>query len=139
MHPCRRALAPGELDHELLWLLISLGALIVLAGWFAARWPTPPCFFQAVTGLPCVTCGATRSAYQFLHGHFVASFLFNPLAFLAYCGLIAFDLYALGVLLTRSPRLRLHRLTQSEKTFLRRSVFILLGANWLYLLITQSA
>lgn len=137
MRSYRRALEPGEVDHERIWLLVSLGVFAGLAFWFAARLPTPHCFFHSLTGLPCLTCGATRSAYQFLQGHFAASFFFNPLAFLAYCGLVAFDLYALGVLLTRAPRLRLNSLTGSEKIFLRRAVVFFLGANWLYLLVTQ--
>ena len=88
--------APQELDHELLWLTMSLGSGLALAAWLAAQLPTPRCTFYSLTGLPCITCGATRAAIQFFHGHFRTSFLFNPLAFLALCGLIVFDLYALG-------------------------------------------
>lgn len=126
--------APQEIDHELLWLTISLGAGGALALWLAARLPTPHCVFHSLTGLPCVTCGATRAAIQFLHGHFVASLLFNPLAFVAFCGLIVFDLYALAVLAARAPRLRLASLSRAEKTAVRVTVVLLLASNWLYLL-----
>ena len=120
MQRYRRPLAPQEIDHELIWLLVSLGALLGLAAWFAARLPTPQCAFHALTGLPCVTRGATRSAIQFFHGHFAASLLFNPLAFLALCSLLAFDLYALAVLTTRSPRLRFGNFSRAEKLLRRR-------------------
>jgi hypothetical protein len=129
--------APHELDHELLWLTVSLGAGLALAAWFAAQLPTPHCVFHSLTGLPCLTCGATRAAIQFFHGHFGASFLFNPLAFLAYCGLIVFDLYALRVLITRALRLRLVNFSRTEKSFIRYAALLLLAGNWLYLLIAR--
>jgi hypothetical protein len=134
MQSYRRPLAPQEIDHELLWLLVSLGAFLGLAGWFAARLPMPRCAFRSLTGLPCVTCGATRAAIQFFHGHFTASFLFNPLAFLAFCALLAFDLYALIVLTTRAPRLRLGNFSRKEKLLARTATIFLLAGNWIYLL-----
>jgi hypothetical protein len=137
MQVSRRSLAPQEIDHELVWLLVSLGGAIALAVWLGARLPTPQCVFHSLTGLPCVTCGATRSASYFLHGHFLTSFLFNPLAFLAYCGLVVFDLYALAVLLTGAPRLRLANFSTAQKRVLRRAIIFLLAANWLYLLIAR--
>ncbi len=134
MEYCRRRLAPQELDHELLWLLVSLGAFLGLGLWLSARLPTPQCAFHSLTGLPCPTCGATRAAWQFLHGHFAASFRFNPLAFLAYCGIVVFDLYALVALLLRAPRLRLIHFTPNERIFFRSLAVALIAANWLYLL-----
>jgi hypothetical protein len=122
------------MDHELVWFLVSLGGFLGLMVWFAARLPTPGCPFRSLTGLPCLTCGATRSAYQFLHGHFAASFLFNPLAFVTYCGLIIFDIYAFVVLITGSPRFRLVKFSHAEKLLLRWAAVLLLASNWIYLL-----
>ena len=124
-----------EIDHELLWLTVSLGAGCALAAWFAMRLPTPQCVFHSLTGFPCVTCGATRAAIQFLHGHFSAAVVFNPLAFAAFCGLIIFDLYALAVLTTRAPRLRFVHFSRAEKNLARAIAILLLAGNWLYLLI----
>jgi Protein of unknown function (DUF2752) len=129
--------APQEIDHELVWLTVSLGSGVGLAAWLAARMPTPHCIFHSLTGLPCLTCGATRAAIQFFHGHFGASLLFNPLAFLAFCGLIVFDLYALTVLIAGAPRLRLANLSRSEKNLARCAAVLLLAGNWLYLLIAR--
>lgn len=137
MQPCRRQIGPHEIDHELVWLLVSLGTFLGLALWFTARLPTPQCAFHSLTGLPCVSCGATRSAIQFLHGHFAASLLFNPLAFLAYSSVVVFDLYAIVVLITRAPRFRVGNFSPSEKLFARSIVIILLAGNWLYLLAIQ--
>lgn len=138
MQARRRSLAPREVDHELLWLLVSLGTGASLAFWFAAGLPTPACVFHSLTGLPCPTCGSTRAAYHFLHGHFAVSFLFNPLAFLAFCGLVIFDLYALAVLLARAPRFRLQHFSPADKWLLRSLALTLFAGNWLYLLTTRS-
>jgi hypothetical protein len=134
MRAYRHQIATEEIDYELVWLLVSLGAFLGLALWFAARFPTPQCVFHALTGLPCVTCGATRSAFQFLQGNFSASLFFNPLAFLAYCIVLAYDLYALVILSTRASRLRFGNFSRSEKLLVRGAVIILLAGNWLYLL-----
>jgi hypothetical protein len=134
MRTYRHQIAAQEIDYELVCLLVSLGAFLGLALWFAASLPTPQCVFHTLTGLPCVTCGATRSAFQFLHGHFSASFIFNPLAFLAFCSVLAYDLYALVMLATRAPRLRFGNFSRSEKRIARGAVIILLAGNWLYLL-----
>ena len=133
----RSSLAPEEIDHELVWLLVSLGGALSLTTWLAARLPTPPCVFHSLTGLPCVTCGATRAATHFLHGDFLTSFLFNPLAFLTFCGLCVFDLYAVTVLATRAPRLRFSNFNPGQKRLFRSVVIFLLAANWLYLLIAR--
>ena len=114
----RHQITAQEIDHELIWLLVSLGTLLGFALWFAARLPMPQCVFHTLTGLPCVTCGATRSAFQFLHGHFVASLVFNPLAFITFCSVTIFDLYAVAVLITRAPRFRLINFTDAEKLLL---------------------
>jgi hypothetical protein len=80
---------------------------------------------------------ATRSAWQFLHGHFLTSLRFNPLAFLAYCGIAIFDLYAIAVLIARTPRLRLSNFTRFEKLVVRILVIALLSGNWLYLVVAR--
>lgn len=138
MQVCRRPLAPREIDHELLWLLVSLGSFSLAALWFAARLPMPQCAFHALTGLPCPTCGATRAALQLLHGHFVASFLYNPLAFLAFCSVVIFDLYAIVVLTARARRCRFQLFSPREKRCWRALALGLIAGNWLYLLTSQS-
>jgi hypothetical protein len=130
----RHQITAQEIDHELVWLLVSLGTFLGLALWSAARLPMPQCVFHTLTGLPCVTCGATRSAFQFLRGHFVASLVFNPLAFLTFCSVVAYDLYALLVLATRAPRLRLGNFSRADKRLARAGVSIFLAGNWFYLL-----
>src|SRR5436309_12910664 len=107
MQLSRRLLAPDETDPELIWFsvsLISLGAAII---WFALGLPWPRCAFHDLTGLPCATCGMTRCAIQFFHGHFLAALQWNPLVFTILCGVFAFDIYAFAALTMRAPRWRI--------------------------------
>jgi hypothetical protein len=129
-----RHLVPGEIDHELIWLSATAVSLGLAVSWFALGLPWPRCVFHDLTGLPCVTCGMTRSAIQFFCGHFFAALRWNPLVFVALSGLSIFNAYALTVLVTRAPRLRILFLSRHEKIFIRVSVVALLALNWIYLL-----
>src|SRR5260370_42426449 len=134
MQLTRLPLAPNELDHELIWLRVSLGSVALAGGWFALRLPWPDWMFLAVTGHPCLTCGAARSTINFFHADFWSAWKWNPLVFLFLSGLSIFDLYAFAVLVIRGPRLRIVRFTPAEKRFLRLLAVILLLSNWIYLL-----
>jgi hypothetical protein len=131
----RRPLATGELDHELLWLSVSVASLGLAATWLSLGLPWPQCAFHTITGHPCATCGMTRSAIQFFHGHFFAAMRWNPLVFGVLCVLSTFDAYAFVVLIARAPRLRIGALTAAEKNFVRASIVTLLIVNWIYLLL----
>ena len=63
----------------------------------------------------------TRSAIQFFHGNFVAALRWNPLVFVALCGLSIFDAYAFVVLVARAPRLRIARFQFCGKNFCPRA------------------
>ena len=130
----KRPLNPGETDHELIWLAVSLGSLALAMAWFVVGLPWPHCVFHDLTGLPCVTCGATRSAIQFFHGNFGASWQWNPLVCMLLCGVTAFDVYAFAVLATRAPRLRI-TCRQTENKYARGIVIGALVLNWIYLLL----
>jgi Protein of unknown function (DUF2752) len=133
MQVCRRQLQPGELDHELVWLTVSLAGLALAATWFALRLPWPHCMFLAITGHPCLTCGATRSAIALFHLDFWSAWKWNPFVSVFLCGLSIFDVYAFAVLITRAPRFRIV-FAPSEKKFLRFAMILLLLSNWIYLL-----
>lgn len=130
-----RRLGPHETDHELLWLAASLASIAGAAIWLALGLPWPSCVFHDLTGLPCLTCGSSRSGIQFFHGHFSVAWSWNPLAFLIWCGAAVFDLYALVVLAARAPRLRISRFTRSEKNISRFLIIALLALNWIWVLL----
>jgi hypothetical protein len=124
----------GEIDHELIWLSVSIVSVIVAASWLALGLPWPVCVFHQLTGLPCVTCGMTRCAIQFFHGHFLAALKWNPLVFGLLCGVAAYDLYAFTSLAARAPRLRI-AFGETQKKYLRIIVISALALNWIYLLL----
>jgi hypothetical protein len=129
-----RHLAIGEIDHELIWFTVSVLSLAAAALWLTLGLPWPICVFHELTGLPCVTCGMTRCAIQFFHGHFFSALKWNPLVLAFLCGVMAFDLYAFVVLMTRAPRLRIHFSTPRAKTVVRMAIISAVLLNWTYLL-----
>jgi hypothetical protein len=129
-----RRIPPTEFNHELVWLAVSVAAVVGGAIWLRLGFLTLRCPFLAVTGYPCLTCGATRCAIAFLHGNFSLAWHWNPLALVALCGVAAFDLYAAIVLITRRPRLRLVDWTRPEKNAVRIAFVALIAVNWIYLL-----
>ncbi len=133
MRVVSRPLAPGELDHELVWLVVSVSAALLAAVWLWLQMPWPICFFHTLTGHPCPTCGATRAALAFFRGDFATAWNWNPLATISYGALAAFDLYSVVVLIARTPRLRLTRFSQPQSWLLRLGFAAILLANWVYL------
>ena len=132
MQVVARRLQRGDIDHELIWLSVSVVSLTSAALWLALGLPWPLCVFHQLTGLPCLTCGMTRCGIEFFHGHFFAALKWNPLVFALLWGVIAFDLYALAAVALRRPRLRI-LLRQAEKKYARRLLAAALALNWFYL------
>jgi hypothetical protein len=129
-----RQLDKNEIDHELIWLSASVASFALAVSWFMLGLPWPHCVFHDLTGLPCITCGATRSAIQFFHCHFLAAWKWNPLIFAFLCSVGVFDLYAFAAVTTRVPRFRIRFSTASERKWARCIVIAVLGLNWIYLL-----
>jgi Protein of unknown function (DUF2752) len=129
-----RRITPDDVNHELVWLAVSVAAVVVGALWLSLGLPAWRCPFLAVTGYPCLTCGATRCAIAFLRGDFFAAWLWNPLALAALCFIVVFDVYAAIVLMARGPRLRLINWTRAEKNAVRIGAIALIVVNWGYLL-----
>ena len=133
-----RKIPPDSFNHELVWLVVSVATAIGGAVWFALGLPGLRCPFLAVTGYPCLTCGATRCAIALAHGNFIAAWSWNPLALLTLAGVALFDVYAAIVLVTGAPRLRTVDWTRGEKNAVRIGVVILILANWAYLMAHRS-
>jgi len=132
-----RPLAPREIDYELVILVASVAGLSIAVGWFAVHLPWPICLFHTITGHPCLTCGATRSAVALFHAQFLTAFKWNPLVFLVYGGFALFDLYA-GIVLTMKTRRLRPYFSVTEKRIVRGIVIAVLLVNWGYLLVYSS-
>ena len=65
--------------------------------------PALPCGFKALTGLPCLFCGGTRSACAALHGDFAYSLYLNPLSLPVLFALLLIALTSAVEILRGSP------------------------------------
>jgi hypothetical protein len=129
-----RHLQTGELDHELIWLMVSCFGAGGLAVWLWLHLPLPQCNFRALFGIPCLTCGSTRAAGALFHAEILHAWLVSPLATVAFCGMAAFDIYAVAVLTSGAPRLRIT--FAGRKARLTSAALVAAAAllNWIYLL-----
>ncbi len=115
---------------------------LVIVGLVAARFLrpllrlAPPCTFHVLTGLPCPSCGATRSAVFLAEGRLIDSVRVNPLFFGGYVALLFWASAALC--LTVSKRELLVTCTKGEKRALRIGAAGVVIANWLYLILSHA-
>lgn len=128
-----RPLRRGELDHEALWLGVSLAALVLAWFWLRLGLLTPACVFHEVTGWACPGCGSTRCVRYALRGAWHAAWLVNPLMLTTLIGIALFDLYAVAVLALRLPRWRTGEVSPQTAMMVRAACVGMLGANWLWL------
>lgn len=96
------------------------------------------CPLRSLTGIPCLSCGATHAFHFALRGHFGAALLANPLAALAalalalHCALTLLRLCGLSIV-PDVPR-------PSPRTakLLRAGALTALAANWLFVLLRSA-
>ncbi|MFH1230656.1 MAG: DUF2752 domain-containing protein [Planctomycetota bacterium] len=92
------------------------------------------CTFKKITGLPCMTCGGTRSFFYLAHLKLYKSFLMNPIIFLSVMALLLYGLISLIRLITKNN----NPLRVVIPIWLKRILVILLISsaliNWAYLI-----
>jgi hypothetical protein len=132
-----RRLNPNELNHELLWLSVSVLAAIVATVWLLGGFPTPICVFHEVTGFACPGCGATRCVRHLLRGDLVAAFLMNPMVFIGGLLVVIYDVYAAIVLAFRLPRLRFDSIPSWLGIGARFGIPALILVNWGWLIYSK--
>ncbi len=130
-----RPLAPGELDHELVWGAVGLAAAVLAGLAFWAR-AVPPvvCPLSAWAGLPCPTCGSTRAFFALAAGDAWSALRLNPLTTLALLLAPPSLAYATTVTTFRLPRLRVV-LTPRDAARLRLAAWGTLLATWMFLIV----
>lgn len=127
-------LRPHELDHELLWSVVGVATLAMFVVMRAMLGPDrmPQCAFHQLTGMPCLTCGATRALVALLAGDPARAFRMNPLVCLSLVAWGLFIPYGLVVSLAHRRRFRLS-LSKAEVFSLRFLVPAVALLNWAWL------
>ncbi len=125
------ALAAGR-QLAFLWGAVAVG-LIVLSPVAPdlAEGLLPVCPFKTLTGLPCLTCGTTRAALALARFEVAEAIAVNPLATIAWIGLVAGGMVA-GVTALAGRSLREPRWYLPVS--LRLGMVAIVATNWLYLI-----
>jgi hypothetical protein len=132
-----RRLLPGEFNHELVWLLVFVGAALVGFVWIQGAWITPKCTWHELTGIPCVGCGGTRCVRYLLQGDWLAAVRINPLIFLTLGAVALYCTYAAVVIAFRFPRLRFAAWPEWANWSVRIAAVLVLIANWAWLIMNR--
>ena len=130
MHLTLKKRASGDIVFGLIYGTIAILALIAVRV-LPVLELMPLCVFRAFTGIPCPTCGATRSMVHLAHGNLAASVVMNPaIPLLMFAALLMFA-HDVAALFSGS-RISL-ALTPREATLIRAGAVVVLLANWTYL------
>ncbi len=123
---------PGEIEFGIIYGSIAVMALVA-ARYLPITDIVPACAFKAFTGMPCPTCGTTRSLVHLAHGDVAGSLILNPLFSLTMITVL-FLFFAHSVRLPFSrTRITLAH-TRREGTLLRAGMAGIFLANWIYLM-----
>jgi hypothetical protein len=93
------------------------------------------CLIHKLCGIPCPSCGSTRSVIALLAGDPAKAFTYNPLGFLLFCILVLIPIWLLADCLLNSDSL--HRFYIRAETVLKKRLIaiplvFLLMLNWLW-------
>ena len=124
---------PGRVDPELLWGILSAGALAAVR---LIPFPTRlglSCPFKTLSGLPCPTCGMSRAWEALAHGEWAAACRLHPGVAAGYAALWLYVPYAAGAVAGLWPRLDIRPSPGAARGF-RMTVLALLAALWGYLI-----
>lgn len=127
----------GRLD-DVLTLWVSVGALLVVAGWTWPAWGgavSIACPLKQLTGWPCLTCGGTRAFVAAVAGRWVEALGWNPLVGLGGLALVlGLPVASAGLASGRRPELPAGTRMPAARWW-RLAVLGALAANWAYLVI----
>lgn len=125
----------GQIEFGIIYgsmALLLLGAARVLPILSIA----PSCVFKGITGIPCPTCGTTRSMLYLSQGDFATALAMNPLASLGLGAAVPYFFYCAITLIFNLPRMSFI-LTGREKRAVRATTVMLLLIQWAYLIATR--
>ena len=90
----------------------------------------PPCKFYLWTGIPCPSCGATRSGIFLTHLDGKSALVANPFFFLVYLALFFWGINTIwGLIFKKNLSLKM---TTREQSKLKYSILMIIGASWIF-------
>ncbi len=92
------------------------------------------CPLKTYTGVPCLTCGMTRSFVLLVHLEIAQAFLMNPVVFLTIVLLLLWGIYTLATRLLKTGRIVV-KLSSTERKIAVLLFISALLTNWLYLIL----
>jgi Protein of unknown function (DUF2752) len=128
-------------DKRIYWILtlLTIGSYVWI-GYHLSHTESQPtgtlCLFKTATGIPCPSCGITRSLLLILQGDVSGAFWINPLGILAAMLLIIIPAWVI-VDLSRKKYLMLLVYKRSEeiirsKKFVYIPLIALVALNWIW-------
>ena len=94
------------------------------------------CIFKEVTGIPCPSCGTTRSMLQILEGNLTESLVINPLGVTFALALVILPLWILADVSRKTDSFyRLYRRTEEafiQHRWLSVTGVLLIALNWFW-------
>ncbi len=94
------------------------------------------CVTKRIWGIPCPSCGSTRSVLAIVNGNIPDAFYYNPLGFLFFVGILVLPIWLVFDLITKKQSLYI---TYSHlENYLKRNIilsWLLAGsilANWIW-------
>ncbi len=93
------------------------------------------CLFRKLTGLPCPSCGTTRSVLSISHLHFADALYYNPIGFIMALCLCVLPVWVL--IDTISKKNSFHRFYLNAEIIVRRKwvavlLVSLVAGNWIW-------
>jgi len=135
MKPLRfRAATGSERQLGLLWGAAAVSAVVLRPLWIAVAPFLGSCTFRRLTGIPCPSCGTTRTALALLDLDLGTAFLTNPLAAMIGVVFVVGGFAALVWVLFRGP-MPVSGLRWTRPWTAATIAVILI--NWIYLVVSR--
>jgi hypothetical protein len=93
------------------------------------------CIFKSITGVPCPSCGITRSVLQILHGNWIDAILINPLGLMVIVILVTIPIWIAADFYLKNASLvyvfkRVETLLRTKAVYLPLLLLCLLNWYW---------